>query len=58
MKINTYLNIATIYFLIFVSNSIQAQYEPSILFYNNSNQLVYVSDEDGNHIPDYQLCRL
>ena len=53
MKINTYLNIATIYFLIFVSNSIQAQYEPSILFYNNSNQLVYVSDEDGNHIPDY-----
>ena len=53
MKKSTYLNIATIYFLIFVSNSIQAQYEPSILFYNNSNQLVYVSDEDGNHIPDY-----
>jgi len=43
----------TICFLIFVSNSIQAQYESSILFHNNSDQLVYVSDTDGNHIPDF-----
>ena len=53
MKKSTYLNITTICFLIFVSNSIQAQFESSILFHNNSNQLVYVSDTDGNHIPDY-----
>jgi hypothetical protein len=53
MKKSAYLNIITICFLIFVSNSIQAQYESSILFHNNSDQLVYVSDEDGNHIPDY-----
>jgi len=53
MKKSAYLNIITICFLIFVSNSIQAQYESSILFHNSSNQLVYVSDTDGNHIPDY-----
>ncbi|MDB4180868.1 T9SS type A sorting domain-containing protein [Flavobacteriaceae bacterium] len=53
MKKSTYLKMTTIYFLIFVSNSIQAQYESSILFHNNSDQLVYVSDTDGNHIPDY-----
>jgi hypothetical protein len=53
MKKSAYLKITIIYFLIFVSNSINAQYEPSILFYNNLDQLVYVSDTDGNHIPDY-----
>ena len=53
MKKSTYLKITTICFLIFVSNAIHAQYESSILFHNNSNQLVYVSDTDGNHIPDY-----
>jgi len=53
MKKSAYLNIITICFLIFVSNSIQAQFESSILFHNSSNQLVYVSDTDGNHIPDY-----
>jgi predicted outer membrane repeat protein len=53
MKKSTYLKFITVYFLIFVSNSIQAQFESSILFHNNSNQLVYVSDSDGNHIPDY-----
>ena len=56
MKKSAYLKIAAIYFSIFVSNSIMAQYEPSILFYNSSNQLVYVSDEDGNHIPDYSYA--
>ena len=53
MKKSTYLKITIIYFLVFGSYYVQAQYEPSILFYNNSNQLVYVSDEDGNHIPDF-----
>lgn len=56
MKKSTYLKNITVYFLIFVTNSIIAQFEPSILFYNNSNQLVYVSDEDGNHIPDYSYA--
>ena len=53
MKKNTCLKMTAVLFLIFVSNSIQAQYESSILFHNSSNQLVYVSDTDGNHIPDY-----
>ena len=53
MKKSAYLKMTTICFLIFVSNSIQAQYESSILFHNNSDQLVYVSDTDGNHIPDF-----
>ena len=53
MKKITCLKITTVLFLIFVSNSIQAQFESSILFHNNSEQLVYVSDTDGNHIPDY-----
>ena len=53
MKKSTYLKIAIIYFLLFVSNPIMAQYESSILFHNNLNQLVYVSDNDGNHIPDF-----
>ena len=53
MKKSAYLKITMIYFLVFGSYYVQAQYEPSILFYNNSNQLVYVSDEDGNHIPDF-----
>ncbi|MDB4158048.1 right-handed parallel beta-helix repeat-containing protein [bacterium] len=53
MKKSAYLKMTTLCFLIFVSNSIQAQYESSILFHNNSDQLVYVSDSDGNHIPDY-----
>ena len=53
MKKITCLKITTVLFLIFVSNSIQAQFESSILFHNNSDQLVYVSDTDGNHIPDY-----
>jgi hypothetical protein len=53
MKKSAYLKMTTLCFLIFVSNSIQAQYESSILFHNNSDQLVYVSDTDGNHIPDY-----
>ncbi|MBT4919369.1 MAG: T9SS type A sorting domain-containing protein [Flavobacteriaceae bacterium] len=53
---NTCLKITTIYFLIFVSNYIQAQYESSILFHNNLDQLVYVSDTDGNHIPDYSYA--
>ncbi|MDC1540681.1 hypothetical protein N8480_08455, partial [Flavobacteriaceae bacterium] len=35
------------------SNATHAQYESSILFHNTSDQLVYVSDTDGNHIPDY-----
>ena len=53
MKKSAYLKMTIICFLIFVSNSIQAQYESSILFHNTSDQLVYVSDTDGNHIPDY-----
>ena len=53
MKKSTYLKMTAICFLIFVSNATHAQYESSILFHNNSNQLVYVSDTDGNHIPDY-----
>ena len=53
MKKSSYLKMTIICFLIFVSNSIQAQYESSILFHNTSDQLVYVSDTDGNHIPDY-----
>ena len=53
MKKSAYLKMTTVCFLIFVSNSIQAQYESSILFHNTSDQLVYVSDTDGNHIPDY-----
>ena len=53
MKKITCLKITTVLFLIFVSNSTQAQFESSILFHNNADQLVYVSDTDGNHIPDY-----
>jgi len=53
MKKSAYLKMTIVCFLIFVSNSIQAQYESSILFHNTSDQLVYVSDTDGNHIPDY-----
>jgi len=47
------LKLVVIYVLVFLPSVILAQYEPSILYYNNSNQLVYVSDEDGNHIPDF-----
>ena len=53
MKKSTYLKIATLYFSLFVSTPIMAQYQSSILFHNDSNQLVYVSDNDGNHIPDF-----
>jgi len=53
MKESTYFKLITIYLLFLVSSTLEAQYEPSILFYNNSNQLVYVSDEAGNHLPDY-----
>ena len=47
------LKLVVIYVLVFLPSVILAQYEPSILYYNNSNQLVYVSDEDVNHIPDF-----
>ena len=47
------LKLVVIYVLVFLPSVILAQYEPSILYYNNSNQLVYISDEDGNHIPDF-----
>ena len=53
MKKSTYFKMTAICFLIFVSNATHAQYESSILFHNTSDQLVYVSDTDGNHIPDY-----
>jgi predicted outer membrane repeat protein len=53
MKIKTLIRISIICFLTLVTISAKAQYEPSILFYNDSNQLVYVSDEEGNHIPDF-----
>jgi predicted outer membrane repeat protein len=56
MKKFNYLNIFLIYFLFLGLNYTYAQYEPSILFYNNSNQLVYVSDKDGNHIPDFSFA--
>ncbi|MDA9627810.1 T9SS type A sorting domain-containing protein [Flavobacteriaceae bacterium] len=53
MTNNTLTRITIICFLTLVTISAKAQYEPSILFYNDSNQLVYVSDEEGNHIPDF-----
>ncbi len=56
MKISNYLNIFSISFLLFWANNFHAQYESSILFYNNSNQLSYVSDKDGNHIPDFSFA--
>ena len=33
-----------------------AQIDSSILFHNNLNQLTYVSDKDGNHIPDFSFA--
>ena len=56
MKISNYLNIFSISFLLFWTNNFHAQFESSILFYNNSNQLSYVSDKDGNHIPDFSFA--
>ncbi|PQJ75920.1 T9SS type A sorting domain-containing protein [Polaribacter gangjinensis] len=56
MKRVNYVNTFSIYLLLLVSNLIQAQYESSILFHNNANQLVYVSDKDGNHIPDFSFA--
>ena len=53
MKINTLIRITIICFMTLVTISAKAQYESSILFYNDSNQLVYISDEEGNHIPDF-----
>ena len=56
MKKNACFKITVLYLLLLVSNLIYAQYEPSILFYNNLNQLNYVSDKDGNHIPDFSFA--
>ena len=56
MKKNACFKITVLYLLLLVSNLTYAQYEPSILFYNNLNQLSYVSDKDGNHIPDFSFA--
>ena len=56
MKNSNYLIFSSIYFLLLGLNLTFAQYEPSILFFNNSNQLTYVSDKDGNHIPDFSFA--
>lgn len=48
-----FLNFNVVITLLIFSSSANAQYEPSILYYNSSNQLEYVSDIDGNHIPDF-----
>ena len=56
MKNTNYRIFSSIYFLLFGLNLTYAQYEPSILFFNNSNQLTYVSDKEGNHIPDFSFA--
>lgn len=56
MKNTNYLIFSSIYFLLFGLNLAYAQYDSSILFFNNSNQLTYVSDKDGNHIPDFSFA--
>ncbi len=38
---------------LFISILAPAQWQSSILHYNDSNRLVYHSDEDGNRIPDF-----
>jgi len=35
---------------------LSAQYQSSILHYNENNRLVYHSDEDGNRIPDFSYA--
>ena len=56
MKNSNYLIFSSIYFLFLGLNLTYAQIDSSILFFNNSNQLTYVSDKDGNHIPDFSFA--
>ncbi len=39
--------------LLLASNLVSAQYQSSILHYDDSLRLVYHSDKDGNYIPDF-----
>ena len=55
-KQNNWIGVLLLLFHVLFSHVIFAQFEPSILFYNGSNQLVYVSDNDGNHIPDFSYA--
>jgi predicted outer membrane repeat protein len=56
MKNSNYLIFSSIYFFLLGLNLTYAQIDSSILFFNNSNQLTYVSDKDGNHIPDFSFA--
>jgi len=56
MKNSNYLIFYSIFFLLLGLNLTFAQYDSSILFHNNLNQLTYVSDKDGNHIPDFSFA--
>jgi predicted outer membrane repeat protein len=56
MKNSNSLIFSSIYFLFLGLNLTYAQYDSSILFHNNLNQLSYVSDKDGNHIPDFSFA--
>ena len=56
MKNTNYLIFSSIYFFLLGLNLAYAQIDSSILFFNNSNQLTYVSDKDGNHIPDFSFA--
>jgi len=56
MKNSNYLIFSSIFFLFLGLNLTYAQYDSSILFHNNLNQLTYVSDKDGNHIPDFSFA--
>ena len=56
MKNSKYLIFSSIFFLLLGLNLTFAQYDSSILFHNNLNQLTYVSDKDGNHIPDFSFA--
>lgn len=55
-KQNNWIGVLLLPLYVLFSHVIFAQFEPSILFYNGSNQLVYVSDNDGNHIPDFSYA--
>ena len=56
MKNTNYLIFSSIYFLLLGLNLTYAQIDSSILFHNNLNQLTYVSDKEGNHIPDFSFA--
>ena len=51
MNTSNYFKHIVVILFVLISNFCFAQYQSSILHYNNDNRLVYHSDKDGNRIP-------